>query len=37
LFQTVSPETPFYLFTVAELMAVVILVVAVKEPLKKEV
>jgi MFS family permease len=36
LFQTVSPTTPFYLFTAAELIAVVLLVVAVKEPLKKE-
>jgi MFS family permease len=36
LFQAVSPEAPFFLFTVAELMAVVLLVVAVKEPLKKE-
>lgn len=34
---TMSPATPFYLFTLAELVAVVILVVAVKEPLKKEV
>jgi MFS family permease len=32
-----SPAAPFYIFTVAELVAVVILVVAVKEPLKKEV
>jgi MFS family permease len=32
-----SPAAPFYIFTAAELVAVVILVVAVKEPLKKEV
>jgi MFS family permease len=37
LYYTTSPATPFYLFTVAELVAVVILVFAVKEPLKKEV
>jgi len=37
LFHTVSPQTPFYLFTAAELVAVVFLVAGVKEPLKKEV
>jgi len=37
LFQTVSPETPFYLFTATELMAAVLLVAAVREPIKKEV
>jgi MFS family permease len=37
LFHTVSPETPFYLFTSAELVAVFLLVIVVKEPLKKEV
>jgi MFS family permease len=37
LFHTVSPETPFYLFTLAELVAVFLLVIVVKEPLKKEV
>jgi len=37
LFHTISPETPFYLFTAAELVAVVFLVAGVKEPLKKEV
>jgi len=37
VFQTVSPETPFYLFTVTELMAVALLVAVVREPLKKEV
>jgi MFS family permease len=36
LYYTMSPSTPFYLFTVAEIAAVVILIVAVKEPLKKE-
>jgi MFS family permease len=36
LYYTMSPATPFYLFTAAELLAVVILIVAVKEPLKKE-
>jgi MFS family permease len=37
LFHTVSPQTPFYLFTAAELVAVVFLVAGVREPLKKEV
>ena len=37
LFHTVSPQMPFYLFTAAELVAVVFLVAGVKEPLKKEV
>jgi len=37
LFHTVSPETPFYLFTAAEFVAVVLLVVGVREPLEKEV
>jgi len=37
LFHTVSPEMPFYLFTAAELVAVVFLVAGVREPLKKEV
>jgi MFS family permease len=37
LFQTVNPKAPFYLFTVAELTAVVFLIAGVKEPLKKEV
>jgi len=36
LFQAASPATPFHLFTAVELMAVVVLVVAVREPLKKE-
>jgi MFS family permease len=36
LYYTMRPATPFYLFTAAELVAVVILIVAVKEPLKKE-
>jgi MFS family permease len=37
LYYALSPATPFYIFTVAELVAVVILVVAVEEPLRKEV
>jgi MFS family permease len=37
LFQSVNPTMPFYLFTAAELVAVVFLVVGVNEPLKKEV
>jgi len=37
LFHSVSPATPFYLFTAAEFLAVVLLVVAVREPVKKEV
>lgn len=37
LFQTVSPIVPFYFFTAAELVALIFLVVAVREPLKKEV
>jgi len=37
LFQAVSPTIPFYFFTAAELVAVVFLVVGVREPLKKEV
>ena len=36
LYHAVGPATPFYVFTVAELVAVALLVVAVKEPLKKE-
>jgi len=37
LFQTVSPSSPFYLFTAAELIAVGFLVAGVREPQKKEV
>ena len=37
LYHAVGPATPFYVFTVAELVAVVLLVIAVKEPLKKGV
>jgi len=37
LFQTVSPALPFYLFTVAELIAAILLISIVKEPLRKEV
>jgi len=36
LFQTVSPTMPFYLFTAAELLAFVVLIVGVREPGKKE-
>jgi len=36
LFKAANPTVPFYLFTVVELVAVVFLVVGVKEPLKKE-
>jgi predicted MFS family arabinose efflux permease len=37
LYYVVTPATPFYVFTIVELMAAVLLIVAVKEPLKKEV
>jgi MFS family permease len=37
LFQTVGPNLPFYLFTVAELVAFVFLLVGVREPVRKEV
>jgi len=37
LFQTVSPVTPFYLFTFVELMVVFLLIFTVKESTKKEV
>jgi MFS family permease len=37
LYYAVSPATPFYVFTIAELMAVVLLIAAVKEPAEKEV
>ena len=36
LYYAVSPTTPFYVFTTAELIAAALLVVAVKEPLNKE-
>jgi len=37
LFQAVSPALPFYLFTVVELVAVIVLFAGVREPLRKEV
>ena len=37
LFQTVNRTVPFYFFTAAELIALIFLVVGVREPLKKEV
>jgi MFS family permease len=37
LYYAVSPATPFYVFTIVELAAAVLLVVAVNEPVKKEV
>jgi len=37
LCHTVRPETPFYVFTAAELVAVAFLVAGVREPLEKEV
>jgi MFS family permease len=37
MFQTINPIVPFYFFTAAELTALIFLVVAVREPLKKEV
>ena len=37
LYHAMGPATPFYVFTIAELMAVSLLIVGVKEPLKKEV
>jgi len=37
LYYAVSPGTPFYVFTIAELVAVVLLIVEVKEPVEKEV
>lgn len=37
LFQTVNRTVPFYFFTAAELVALIFLVVGVREPLKKEV
>lgn len=37
LYYAVSPAMPFYIFTVVELAAAALLIVAVKEPLKKEV
>jgi MFS family permease len=36
IFQTVSPNAPFYLFPIAELAAFVFLFLGVKEPLRKE-
>jgi predicted MFS family arabinose efflux permease len=36
LYNVVSPAAPFYVFTIAELVAAVLLIVAVKEPLEKE-
>jgi MFS family permease len=37
LYYVVNPATPFYVFTIAELMAVALLIVVVKEPVEKEV
>jgi MFS family permease len=37
LFQTVNPALPFYLFTAAELTAALLLIIIVKEPVRKEV
>jgi MFS family permease len=37
LYQTVNPESPFYLFTAAELTAALLLISAVKEPNRKEI
>jgi len=37
LFQAVDPALPFYLFTVAELIAVFFLISLVREPEKKEI
>jgi MFS family permease len=37
LYYAVTPATPFYVFTIAELIAAVLLIAAVKEPLKKEI
>jgi len=36
LFQSVSPVTPFYLFTVAEIIAAFFLISILREPVKKE-
>jgi hypothetical protein len=35
-YQTLNPTAPFYIFTITELVAVLLLVAAVKEPTKKE-
>jgi MFS family permease len=37
LYYVVTPATPFYVFTIVELMAAVLLITAVKEPKEKEV
>lgn len=37
LFQIVGPTTPFYIFTVAELVAACLIIVAVREPSEKEI
>jgi MFS family permease len=37
LYYAVTPATPFFVFTIAELMAAVLLIAAVKEPKEKEV
>jgi MFS family permease len=37
LYYAVNPDTPFYIFTIVELIAAVLLIVAVKEPKEKEV
>jgi MFS family permease len=37
LFQIVNPATPFYLFTVTELVAAFLIIIAVREPSEKEI
>lgn len=37
LFQIIDPALPFYLFTVSELIAALLLISIVKEPIRKEV
>jgi len=37
LYYAVNPATPFYVFTIVELIAAVLLIVAVKEPKEKEI
>ena len=37
LYYAVNPATPFYVFTIIELMTTVLLIAAVKEPIKKEI
>ena len=37
LFQTINPALPFYLFAPSELIAALLLISIVKEPIRKEV